>query len=119
MNITFEVKTKEGWGIERAVIPPVFQLFSELIPVRITNLFIRPKRPVPSVLTSYEFTFTADAEFSITDILVITFPHEVNPWPTVTSSRVLQAAAVRKCVSITSAFRNLTCTRTSATKIRI
>ena len=59
---------------EMGTTPVVNKLFSELIPVRIQNSFIRPINPVPSVVTDYEFIFTADAEFSFTDTLMITFP---------------------------------------------
>lgn len=63
--------TPEGYAAERGTTPPVYKLFSELIPVSIVNLLIRPLKPVPNVVTTYEISFTADAEFSVTDILVI------------------------------------------------
>ena len=59
--------TKEGYAVEKGITPAVFKLFSELIPVNIQNLYIRPINPVPNVLTSYELSFSADAEFNITD----------------------------------------------------
>jgi hypothetical protein len=53
------------------------------------NLAIRVIDPVPSAVTDYEFTFSADGEFTNTDMLLITFPSEINPWPTVQTSRIL------------------------------
>ena len=66
---------------------------------------------MPSAVTDYEFTFSADAEFSTTDILVITFPPEINPFPTVTTSRRL--AVLKKIKSIFTPWVNLTYTNTS------
>lgn len=81
--------TKEGYAAERGTTPAVYKLFSELIPVTIVNLFIRPLNPVPNVITTYEFTFSADAEFNTSDVLLITFPPEITPFPNVTTSRIL------------------------------
>ena len=60
--------------MERGTTQPVSKLFSELIPARLQNLDIRPLDPVPSAITDYEFVFSADAEFSKTDYILITLP---------------------------------------------
>ena len=44
-TIIIDILTKEGWYAERGVTPPVNQLFSQLIPVSIIGLFVRPAKP--------------------------------------------------------------------------
>ena len=90
--------TKEGYAVEKGVTPAVYKLFSELIPVNIQNLYIRPINPVPNVITNYEISFSADAEFNTTDQMVITFPLEISVYPKITTSRMLASSV--KCQSM-------------------
>ncbi|CDW89223.1 UNKNOWN [Stylonychia lemnae] len=115
--INISVFTKEGYAVEKGVTPPVYKLFSELIPVNIQNLYIRPINPIPNVITNYEFSFSADAEFNITDQLVINFPPEIAVFPKVTTSRML--AASRKCVSMFQPWVQLNCSQLSNNSILI
>lgn len=76
--IVLELRTKEGYLAETGITPSVKKLFSELIPVKIQNNQIRAIDPTPGKVTDYEFIFTADAEFAVTDSLIITLPSEIN-----------------------------------------
>ena len=76
--ILIEVRTPQGYLVERGTTQPVATLFSELIPARLQNLQLRAIDPEPSQATDYEIIFSADAEFAKSDILTITFPPEFN-----------------------------------------
>jgi hypothetical protein len=72
--ITIEMRTQQGYLVERGTTQPVVKLFSELIPARLQHLDIRLFDPTPSAVTDYDFVFSADAEFSPTDFLLLTLP---------------------------------------------
>jgi len=66
-SIVFNVRTKEGFLVERGVTQSVVKLFSELVPARIQNLQIRSLNPVPNAVSDLEIIFSADAEFKQDD----------------------------------------------------
>jgi hypothetical protein len=76
--IVFNVRTKEGFLVERGITQSVVKLFSELVPARIQNLQIRSLNPVPNAVSDLEIIFSADAEFKQDDYLQITLPSELN-----------------------------------------
>lgn len=75
-SITLTTVDAGGYLIERGVTKPATEVFSQLLPVRLQNVIIRPADPVPGKTTSYTFSFSADAEFSYSDVLYIIFPTE-------------------------------------------
>lgn len=110
--ITMELRTKEGYFAEIGITPGVNELFSELIPVKIINLNMRPINPVVNVVTDYEIIFSSDAEFNITDSFLFTFPIEINP--SITTSRLLLATnSTSRCTSVFSISAKLNCTMVS------
>jgi hypothetical protein len=74
--INIEMRTQQGYLVERGTTQPVVKLFSELIPARLQHLDIRIFDPTPSAITDYDFVFSADAEFSPSDFLVLTVPQD-------------------------------------------
>jgi len=70
---------------------------------------VRIYNPVPNVITDYVFTFSADAEFSTTDILVITFPSEIDPSPSSTVSRNLATNTTKTCTAPFTPYVKLNC----------
>jgi hypothetical protein len=115
------MSTPEGYLVERGTTQPVMKLFSEMIPVRVQNLQIRAQNPVPLALTEYEIVFSADAEFSPTDYMQITFPPEMSLSRNSTAfllSRQLQAAQPR-CRSLFNTSQKLGCSDQGNNTLRI
>ena len=67
-------RTKEGYYLEQAKTERVSKLFASLKPARLESFKARPLNPVPGVVTDYEISFGADAEFFSNYVLYITFP---------------------------------------------
>ena len=74
--ITVQTRTSQGYLIELGTTPAVNSLFSQLIPVTLGNIFLRPVDPSAGATTTYEISFSSDADFSYTDVLSLTFPNE-------------------------------------------
>jgi len=85
--------------------------------VNIINLDIRVINPIPSVVTDYEFTFSADAEFLLSDMLLITFPSGINPWPTLPISRLLNTTV--KCEPQITPWISITCSEQSSMSVLV
>jgi len=72
------------------------------------TFIVRPIHPVISVTNDFEISFSADVEFRVDDVLILTFPVEVDVLSY--SSRVLQND---RCTSLFDENASVTCEETA------
>ena len=73
----------------------------------LANVFLRPVDPSAGATTTYEISFSSDADFLATDVLSLTFPAETT---VLASSRILTTNSSTRCKSLLDPSLSVTCT---------
>jgi hypothetical protein len=78
--------------------------------VILANVFLRPVDPSAGATTTYEISFSSDADFAYADVLSLTFPAETTVLATSTSSsRILATNSSTRCKSLLDPSLSVTC----------